>query len=156
MNIPEASGVADISEILARVPHRYPFVLVDRLLECVPMKSVRAIKNVSRNEPFFDGIEGHQPRMPQLLIIEAMAQTCALLCSLSFPRETNLIYIFAGIENCRFARSVIPGDQLLLEATARRMARQYGKYHARACVGEEVVAEADLIAVIARRPGPSA
>ena len=143
----------DIAGILTRLPHRYPFVLVDRLLEFVPMKSARAIKNVSRNEPFFEGFVGRDLCMPQLLIVEALAQTCALLCSLSFLHETNLVYIFAGIENCRFARPVVPGDQLLLDATALRMARRYGKYHACARVGDDLVAEADLIAVVAQRAG---
>lgn len=148
------SGGVDIAGILTRVPHRYPFVLVDRLLEYVPMKSARAIKNVTRNEPFFEGFGGHERCMPQMLIVEAMAQTCALLCGCSSPRETNLVYIFAGIENCRFARSVVPGDQLILEATALRMARRYGKYHACARVREDLVAEADLIAVVAQRNEP--
>ena len=82
-------GCADIAAILARLPHRYPFVLVDRLIEHVPMKSARAIKNVSRNEPFFESVGRDDLRMPQMLIVEAMAQTCALLCSLSFLHETN-------------------------------------------------------------------
>lgn len=144
----------DIAGILTRLPHRYPFVLVDRLLECVPMKSARAIKNVSRNDSFFDGCDGRDLCMPQLLIVEAMAQTCALLCSCSFPLETNLVYIFAGIENCRFARAVVPGDQLTLDATALRMATRYGRYHARARVENDLVAEAELIAVVAQRASP--
>src|SRR5664279_4742489 len=113
------------------------------------MKSARAIKNVSRNEPFFEGAGSHDLRMPHLLIVEALAQTCALLCSLSFPRTSNPIYIFAGIENCRFGRPVVPGDRLLLEATVLRMARRYGKYHACAEVDGVLAVEADFIAVIA-------
>lgn len=143
----------DIAEILARIPHRYPMVLVDRVLEVVPMKSARAIKNISRNEPFFDDADHDDLRMPQLLIVEAMAQACALLCSCSFPLQADLIYIFAGIENCRFARVVVPGDQLVLDVAALRMARRYGKYHASAHVGDELVAEADLIAVVAPPAG---
>jgi 3-hydroxyacyl-[acyl-carrier-protein] dehydratase len=139
----------DIVEILKRIPHRYPFVLVDRLLAFVPMKSASAIKNVSVNDQFFDGSDRRDLRMPQMLIVEAMAQTSALLCSLSFAHRADLIYIFAGIDHCRFGRSVVPGDQLSLKVSAVRMARKCGKYHARALVGREMAAEADLVAVVA-------
>jgi 3-hydroxyacyl-[acyl-carrier-protein] dehydratase len=103
----------------------------------------------SVNEPFFEDLSYSDLRMPQMLIVEAMAQASALLCSLSFVHQVDLIYIFAGIDHCRFGRSVVPGDQLLLEVAAIRMARKYGKYHARALVNGELAAEADLVAVVA-------
>ena len=142
---------AEIGQILARLPHRYPFILVDRLLRCVPMQSSHALKNVSRNEPFFEGSESPQLRMPQMLIIEAMAQNCALLCSLSVAKPAGATYFFAGIDKCRFGRSVGPGDQMLLEATIVRISPLLGKFHARALVAEELVAEADFIAVAAQQ-----
>lgn len=147
---------AEIGQILARLPHRYPFILVDRLLRCVPMQSSHALKNVSRNEPFFDGSDSPQLRMPQMLIIEAMAQNCALLCSLSVAKPAGATYFFAGIDKCRFGRSVGPGDQMLLEATIVRISPLLGKFHARALVAEELVAEADFIAVAAQQsPRPA-
>ncbi len=144
---------ADIARILERIPHRYPFVLVDRLLECTPMKSARALKNVSRSEPFFDGMNQADLRVPQMLIVEAMAQTCALLCSFSVAEHPRNTYFFAGIDNCRFGTTVVPGDQIILEAVTVRMARGYGKYRARAFVCGAMAAESDLIAVVVQRPG---
>ena len=146
----EVLCAADIARILERIPHRYPFVLVDRLLECTPMKSARALKNVSRSEPFFDGFDQADLRMPQMLLVEAMAQTCALLCSFSVSGHAR--YIFAGIDNCRFGMAVVPGDQLILEAVTVRMARGYGRYHARALVEGALASEADLVAVVVQRP----
>ena len=150
---PTNAGVAvcggDIGEILTRIPHRYPFVLVDRLIQCVPMRSARALKNVSRGEPFFDGADFRCTHMPQMLIIEAMAQTCALLCSCSVAKPDGALYFFAGIDNCRFWQGVAPGDQLVLEATIVRISAVFGKFHARALVADGLVAEADFIAVVA-------
>lgn len=143
---------ADIAQILERIPHRYPFVLVDRLLECTPMISARALKNVARNEPFFAGQDQADLRMPQLLIVEGMAQTCALLCSFSGPQHGRSAYFFGGIDECRFGKTVVPGDQIIFEATTLRMARGYGKYHARALVAGAMAAEANLIAVVVQRP----
>ena len=109
------------------------------------------MKNVSRNEPFFLGGDSAELRMPQMLIVEAMAQTCALLCSFSVVDPLRSTYFFAGIENCRFGRSVAPGDQIILEAVTLRMARGYGKYHARALVNDSLAAEAVLIAVVVQK-----
>jgi len=144
-----AADGAQIRQILTLIAHRYPFVLVDRVLHCVPMKFARSIKNISRNEPFFEGSVSRQPRIPEMLVVEAMAQNCALLCSLSIPKPAGHNYFFAGIDNCRFGTSAGPGDQLLLEATIVRMSAVFGRFHARAHVAEALVAEADFIAVVA-------
>ena len=145
------AGGCDIEEILTRIPHRYPFVLVDRLVQCVPMRSARALKNVSRGEAFFDGGDFRCSHLPQMLVIEAMAQTCALLCSRSVAKPDEALYFFAGIDNCRFWLGVAPGDQLVLEATIVRMSAVFGKLHARALVADCLVAEADFIAMVAQQ-----
>jgi 3-hydroxyacyl-[acyl-carrier-protein] dehydratase len=145
-----AARSAEIGQILALIPHRYPLVLVDRVLHCVPMQSSHAIKNVSRNEPFFEGVDSRHSRMPQMLVVEAMAQNCALLCSLSIARPAGSTYFFAGIDNCSFGTGVRPGDQLHLEATILRLSAVFGRFHARAHVAGNMVAEADFIAVVAQ------
>jgi 3-hydroxyacyl-[acyl-carrier-protein] dehydratase len=109
----------DIKEILDRIPHRYPMLLVDRVLEMVPGKSIKALKNVSINEPFFTGHFPHHPVMPGVLILEAMAQAAAIF---SFADETGLkpvdgeaVYYFVGIDGARFRKPVLPGDQLIIK-----------------------------------------
>lgn len=140
----------DILEILDYLPHRYPFLLVDRVLELVPGERVLALKNVTMNEPFFPGHFPHHPVMPGVLIIEAMAQAAALLSFKSHgvkPDENQVVY-FAGIDNARFKRPVVPGDQLLLEATITHAKRGIYKYKAVARVGEQVAAEGELMCAI--------
>jgi 3-hydroxyacyl-[acyl-carrier-protein] dehydratase len=140
----------DIIEILDYLPHRYPFLLVDRVLELVPGERVLALKNVTMNEPFFPGHFPHHPVMPGVLIIEAMAQAAALLSFKSHgvkPDENQVVY-FAGIDNARFKRPVVPGDQLLLEATITHAKRGIYKYKAVARVGEQVAAEGELMCAI--------
>jgi 3-hydroxyacyl-[acyl-carrier-protein] dehydratase len=140
----------DILEILDYLPHRYPFLLVDRVLELVPGERVLALKNVTMNEPFFPGHFPHHPVMPGVLIVEAMAQAAALLSFKSHgvkPDENQVVY-FAGIDNARFKRPVVPGDQLLLEATITHSKRGIYKYKAVARVGEQVAAEGELMCAI--------
>ena len=137
----------DIHEILAHLPHRYPMLLVDRVLECVPGESIRAIKNVSYNEPFFNGHFPSRPVMPGVLILEALAQSAGVLAYRSagvVPNEDTKLY-FVGIDEARFRRPVVPGDQLLLEAKITRQLRGIWKFDARASVGGEVAASASIM-----------
>ena len=147
----------DIHEILRQLPHRYPIILVDRVLELEAGKRIVALKNVSINEPVFMGHFPHYPVMPGVLIIEALAQAAALLSFATFDKraDKNSIYYFAGIDNARFKRPVGPGDQLRLEVELLREMRGIGKFDARALVDGQVAAEAELLC--AYRPiGPAA
>jgi 3-hydroxyacyl-[acyl-carrier-protein] dehydratase len=142
----------DIKQIMARLPHRYPMLLIDRVLEMVPGKSIVAIKNVSINEPFFEGHFPHHPVMPGVLIIEAMAQASALF---SFegdetvnPGNRQIAYYLVGVDGARFRRPVVPGDQLRLQVTADRISRTMCKYTGRATVDGQEVAEAKLMCAI--------
>ncbi len=144
----------DIREILEYLPHRYPFLLVDRVLECVPGERILALKNVSINEPFFPGHFPHHPVMPGVLIIEALAQAAALL---SFKTQGNKsddksVYYFVGIDNARFKKPVIAGDQLLLDVSISRNMRGIWKFASKARVGEQVVAEAELMCTMRAIP----
>ena len=136
----------DIHQILKKLPHRYPLLLVDRVLEVEKGQRIRAIKNVTINEPFFNGHFPKRPVMPGVLMIEALAQASALLAfeTLGQSPDDNTVYYFAGIDNARFKRPVEPGDQLVLEATLERMKASVFKFKARALVGDEVAVEADL------------
>lgn len=143
----------DIHQILEYLPHRYPFLLVDRVLELEEGKRILALKNVTINEPFFPGHFPHHPVMPGVLIVEAMAQAAAVLSFKtdgSRPDENSVVY-FAGIDKVRFKRPVVPGDQLLLEATIKRNVRNIWKYEAVARVGDEIAAEAELMCAIKSR-----
>ena len=140
----------DIKEILQYLPHRYPFLLVDRVLEIEPGVRARALKNVTMNEPFFPGHFPHHPVMPGVLIIEAMAQAAALLSFKSSgvkPDENSVVY-FAGIDNARFKRPVVPGDQLIFEVEITQSKRNIYKYKARATVDGDLAAEAELMCAI--------
>jgi len=137
----------DMQAILERLPHRYPFLLVDRVLECHPGKSIRALKNVTYNEPFFPGHFPHRPVMPGVMIIEALAQAAGILCFVTanvIPDENTRFY-FVGIDNARFRRPVVPGDQLLLTAQAERTLKGIWKFSTAALVGEQEVAHADMM-----------
>lgn len=137
----------DIHEVLRHLPHRYPFLLVDRVLDFVPGQSLTAIKNVSINEPFFQGHFPHRPVMPGVLILEALAQASAILSFKtlgSLPDEKS-VYYFVGIDKARFKRPVEPGDQLRLEAKLVRRMRGMWLFEATAYVGEEVAAGAELM-----------
>ncbi len=120
MTTPEDSGFG-IDEIMRRLPHRYPFLLVDRVLDCVPGEHIRSVKNVTANEQFFNGHFPGRPVMPGVLILEALAQTAGILCFVTagiYPDETVRFY-FAGIDKVRFRRPVLPGDQLHARCEAR-------------------------------------
>ncbi len=137
----------DIHQILKQLPHRYPILLVDRVLELEKGVKIRAVKNVTINEPFFTGHFPHRPVMPGVLMLEALAQAAALLSfdALGATPDDNTVYYFAGIDGARFKRPVEPGDQLILEVAIDRMKAGIFKFKARALVGEEVAVEAELM-----------
>ncbi|WP_310389510.1 3-hydroxyacyl-ACP dehydratase FabZ [Roseateles sp.] len=137
----------DIHEILKRLPHRYPLLLVDRVLEIEKGKRILALKNVSINEPYFVGHFPHRPVMPGVLMLEAMAQAATLLALASTDivlDDTTVVY-FAGIDNARFKRPVEPGDQILLDVTLDRAKAGIFKFSGKVMVGEQLAAEAQLI-----------
>ena len=137
----------DIHRILKQLPHRYPFLLVDRVLELEKGSRIVALKNVSMNEPFFTGHFPHRPVMPGVLMLEALAQAAALLAfdTLGVTPDDKTVYYFAGIDGARFKRPVEPGDQLMLHVELDRMKAGIFKFKARAKVGEELAVEAELI-----------
>lgn len=138
----------DINEIASLLPHRYPFLLVDRMLEIEPGRRGVGLKNVTVNEPFFQGHFPGRPIMPGVLIVEALAQVGALVI-LSLEEFRGKIGLFGGIDACRFRRQVIPGDQLRLEVTIDKLRGRVGKATARAFVGDDVAAEAELTFAVA-------
>jgi len=144
----------DIHEILQKLPHRYPIILVDRVLEIEPGKRIAALKNVTINEPVFMGHFPHYPVMPGVLIVEALAQAAAILSFVSFEKRAdhNSVYYFAGIDNARFKRPVGPGDQLRLEVELLRDMRGVGKFRARATVDGQLAAEAELLCAYRQIP----
>jgi 3-hydroxyacyl-[acyl-carrier-protein] dehydratase len=148
----------DIHEILRLLPHRYPIILVDRVLELEPGKRIAALKNVSVNEPVFMGHFPHYPVMPGVLIIEALAQAAAILSFVTFDKraDKNSVYYFAGIDAARFKRPVGPGDQLRLEVELVREMRGIGKFNARALVDGQVAAEAELLCAYRQIPPTAA
>ena len=140
----------DISEILAVMPHRYPFLLIDRVVE-MNENTIRAIKNVTINEPHFLGHFPEVPVMPGVLIVEAMAQAGAfLLFSQVEDREDKLIY-FTGIDKCRFRKPVVPGDQLVFEVELVAKRSTFAKIKGRALVDDEIVCEAEMMSALANR-----
>ena len=137
----------DIHEILQHLPHRYPFLLVDRVIDFEPGKSIHAYKNVSINEPFFVGHFPHHPVMPGVLIMEALAQAAGILSFKTMgelPSDDSVFY-FVGIDNARFKKPVSAGDQLHFHVEITRQMRGIWKYRAVAKVDDEIVAEADLM-----------
>jgi len=140
----------DINAIREILPHRYPFLLVDRIIEREGERRIVGIKNVTANEPFFQGHFPGKPVMPGVLIVEALAQAGAVL-ALSKPENRGKILLFAGIDNCRFKRQVVPGDQLRLEIEVTRMKGIVGKCRAVALVEGELACEAELMFVIDRK-----
>jgi len=136
----------DINKIMELLPHRYPFLLVDRVIEVEPGVSLTAIKNVTINEPFFQGHFPGQPIMPGVLILEAMAQGTGLLAfSGLLDANDPTLYILVGIDKARFRGQVTPGDQLQIEVTLKRNMRGIGIFTCRALVDDEVVAEAEIM-----------
>ncbi|MEJ2801946.1 3-hydroxyacyl-[acyl-carrier-protein] dehydratase [Comamonas sp. BIGb0124] len=142
----------DIHQILKRLPHRYPFLLVDRVLELETDKRIKAIKNITFNEPCFTGHFPHRPVFPGVLILEALAQTSALLSFVSAGEEPDekTVYYFVGIDNARFKRPTGPGDQLVLEAEVERHKAGIYRFKAWAKVDDEVVAEGNLMCTVRR------
>lgn len=140
----------DIHEILEHLPHRYPFVLVDRVLSMELGKEITAVKNVSVNEPFFPGHFPYHPVMPGVLIVEAMAQAAALLSfkTMGTKPTNDSVYYFAGIDNVRFKKPVSPGDQIVLHVKIDRILKGIWKYIAVAKVDDEVVAEANMMCIL--------
>ncbi|HHY75027.1 MAG TPA: 3-hydroxyacyl-ACP dehydratase FabZ [Bacillus bacterium] len=134
----------DINEIKKIIPHRYPFLLVDRMLEVEDGKRAVGIKNVTANEPFFNGHFPEYPVMPGVLIVEALAQVGAV-AMLKLPDNQGRLAFFAGIDNCRFKRQVIPGDQLRLEVEITRAKGKIGKGKATATVDGELVCETEIM-----------
>jgi len=136
-----------IDEIRRFLPHRYPFLLVDRVLECIPGDSLTAIKNVSVNEPFFTGHFPEQPIMPGVLIIEALAQATGLLGFRTMSEEPSedVLYMLVGVDNVRFKRQVVPGDQLLLKARIERRSKVIWKFSCEATVDDEIVTRVDML-----------
>ena len=142
--------IMDIHQILEHLPHRYPFVLVDRVLELEPGKKIKAIKNVSINEPFFPGHFPHHPVMPGVLIVEALAQAAAILSfkTGNFMPSDDSVYYFAGIDKARFKKPVSPGDQLILEVSIDRILKGIWKYNCSASVDGKLVATADIMCIL--------
>jgi len=141
----------DIKQILGRLPHRFPFLLVDRVIDIELGKRIVALKNVTINEPFFPGHFPHHPVMPGVLIVEAMAQAAGILGLVSDDNgnaERNTVIYLAGIDEARFKRPVVPGDQLILTATIERTLRGIQKYAAQAHVGGELAAEARMMSAV--------
>lgn len=138
-------------EIQKIIPHRYPFLLVDRIIEMVPGQRAVGVKNVSSNEPFFQGHFPGRPIMPGVLIAEAMAQVGAVAL-LSLPENKGKLGLFAGLDNLRFRRQVVPGDQLRLEVEIVKLKGAIGKGHGRALVAGEVAAEGDLLFALSEAP----
>ncbi len=143
----------DIQRILSILPHRYPFLLVDRVVECVPGSHIRAYKNVSVNEPFFQGHFPGVPIMPGVLILEALAQTGGLLAAAGMGDLTDKLFLFTGLDGVKFRRQVVPGDRLDLECSNMRMKLKLCKMEARAFVDGKLAAEAQITAAIGDRPG---
>ena len=140
----------EVNEIMRHLPHRPPFLFVDRVLECEPGKWIKALKNVSINEGFFQGHFPGYPVMPGVLIIEALAQVSAILAYITRgdTHDENELLFFAGIDKVRFKRPVFPGDQVLLESTELNMVRSVYKFAAKASVSGELVAEGELMAAV--------
>lgn len=140
----------NIHDVMRHLPHRYPFLLVDRVLECEPGKRIVALKNVTMNEPHFPGHFPHYPVMPGVLILEALAQAAAILSYVTenkVPDDSSVVY-FAGIDGARFKKPVMPGDQLILKVELLRNMRGIWKYATRAEVDGELVAEAEMMAAL--------
>ena len=137
----------DMHAILERLPNRYPFLLIDRVLECRPGESIRALKNVTYNEPYFPGHFPGRPVMPGVIIIEAMAQAAGILCFITanvIP-DAKTRFFFVGIDKARFRRPVVPGDQLILTAQLQRTLKGIWRYATEARVGAHEVAHAEMM-----------
>jgi 3-hydroxyacyl-[acyl-carrier-protein] dehydratase len=145
--------VYQIREIMKHLPHRYPFVMVDRVVELEPGQRIVTLKNVTINEPFFQGHFPGNPIMPGVLILEAMAQSAGVLTFESRPPEKrNILVYFMGIDHARFRRMVLPGDQLIIEIILKKLKTKAVKASGQARVDGNLVAEAELMASIGEKP----
>jgi 3-hydroxyacyl-[acyl-carrier-protein] dehydratase len=137
----------EVLEIMEHLPHRYPFLLIDRVLSCDPGTELIALKNVTVNEPFFSGHFPRFPVMPGVLIVEAMAQAAAILAFKSFDleRSANSVYLFVGIDKARFKKPVTPGDQLIIKTQIVRNVRGIWKFTGQALVDDALVSQASLM-----------
>jgi len=144
----------EIEQIMAHVPHRYPMLLIDRVLSVEPAKEVVALKNVTINEPFFSGHFPNHPVMPGVLIVEAMAQAAAILAFKTFNLkfDSDSVYYFVGIDKARFKKPVLPGDQLILKVQILRSLRGIWKFSAQAMVEDVLVSEAELLCTMRNLP----
>ena len=140
--------VADIQTIMDYLPHRYPFLLVDRVLEIVPGEKIVALKNVTMNEPFFQGHFPGNPIMPGVLIVEAMAQAGGILFSSQLKENHGNLFYFMGMDKVKFRKTVVPGDQIILEVKIIRQRSKAVKMAGTAKVDQKVVAEAEIMATI--------
>ena len=140
----------DIHEILDHLPHRYPFILVDRVISMELGKEITAIKNVTINEPYFPGHFSYHPVMPGVLIVEALAQAAALLSfkTMGIKPTENSVYYFAGIDSARFKKPVNPGDQIILHVKIDRVLKGIWKYIGTATVDNEIVAEVNMMCIL--------
>ena len=140
----------DIHEILNHLPHRYPFILIDRITDLKLNNEITALKNVTINEPFFPGHFPYHPVMPGVLIVEAMAQAAAILSfkTMNVLPSEDSVYYFAGIDNVRFKKPVSPGDQLILNVKIDRVLKGIWKYKAQAKVDDKIVAEAEMMCIL--------
>lgn len=140
-------SVLSIEDIMAMLPHRYPFLLVDKVIECEPFESIVAVKNVTYNEPFFTGHFPDSPVMPGVLILEAMAQATGVLAFHSFKTtsKSNAMYYLVGVDKARFKNPVGPGDQLILKASLKRNIRGIYRFEATAYVEEQLVSSAEFM-----------
>ena len=149
----EKKTIADIHEIIKALPHRYPFLLVDRIKEIEPGKRIVGIKNVTINEQFFVGHFPGAPVMPAVLIIESMAQVSGVLIYKDLPEREKKLIFFTGIESAKFRHPVLPGDQLQIEMELLRRRNNFGKMNGKALVDGKLVAEAVVQFAIVDRPG---
>jgi 3-hydroxyacyl-[acyl-carrier-protein] dehydratase len=145
----ELAAPLEAADIMALLPHRYPFLLVDRVVALEPGRSIEALKNVSANEPHFTGHFPGRPIMPGVLTVEALAQAAGIAV-LALPAYRGKFAVFAGIDECRFRRTVVPGDQLVLRVTIDKLRGMFGRATGVASVGDEVATEATLSIIIPR------
>jgi 3-hydroxyacyl-[acyl-carrier-protein] dehydratase len=148
----------EIQEIMEQLPHRYPMLLIDRVLSIDPGKEVVALKNVSINEPYFAGHFPRYPVMPGVLVVEAMAQAAAILTfkTYNLKVDADRVYYFVGIDQARFKKPVMPGDQMILKVQLVRSIRSIYKFTAQAYVNDAMVSEATLLCTIRTNPGVDA
>jgi 3-hydroxyacyl-[acyl-carrier-protein] dehydratase len=153
----ETNEVMGIKEVMRFLPHRYPFLLVDRVINCNAGESIVAVKNVTINEPFFQGHFPGQPVMPGVLLLEALAQAAGILAfkTAEAEPEEGIVYYMVGIDNARFREPVAPGDQLTLHVVLNRTIKTIWKFSGEAKIGDKVAATADLMVAVSAEEGGS-